>query len=137
MQNKSVKKALKCLYDRCFVSKTVMTTRNLAIICKRFYGLTLVRKREITYSRSTNTYDHCKSIDHDHLLKNFPVIFFKYFGISVSEDSKCLLLTFWLPKLYNCVADTKFIIAAPTCSVEPLLRFITCVSKLICNQLNS
>ena len=60
-------------------------------------------------------------------LKNILVIFFKYFEIYVSEDKKTSTINYRLPKLFNSPTEAKFIIAALTCSVKLLFKFITCV----------
>ena len=54
----------------------------------------------ITNSQLTNTYEYCKKINIDTLLKHFHDLF-RYFRISVSEDNKHLPSIYWLPKLHK------------------------------------
>ena len=108
----------------------------MTLLLKRFYALTLFRELGINNSESSNTYEHSKNINHDNLLKKHSDDLWKYFETSVSEDSKQLPSIYWLPKLKKNPAKATFIIAAPTCSVKPLSKYITSCFKLIFNQVN-
>lgn len=52
----------------------------MALTCKKFNGLTLLRELGIT---NTQSYEHCKYMNYE----NSDVLF-RYLGISVSEDNK-------------------------------------------------
>lgn len=52
----------------------------MALICKKFNGLTLLRELGITNTQSN---EHCKYMNY----KNSDVLF-RYLGISVSEDKR-------------------------------------------------
>ena len=53
------------------------------------------------------------NVNHDFLLKRHPDDLSRYFGISFSEDNKCLPSIYLLPKLDKNPTKTRFIIAAP------------------------
>lgn len=52
----------------------------MALTCKKFNGLTLLRELGIT---NTQSYEHCKYMNYE----NSDVLF-RYLGISVSEDKR-------------------------------------------------
>ena len=108
MQNKSVKDALKDLHDRYVITPIEMTNGNVALTCQKFNTLTLLRELGIANSQSTNTNEHCKNINY----KN-PDDFFRYLGMSISEDNKRLASISWLTELYMNTAKVKFIVSAP------------------------
>ena len=109
----------------------------MTLICKRFYALTLFRKLGTTFSQSTNTNEHYKNINHYTLLKKHSDDFLRNFVISVSEDNKPLQSIYCIPKLHENPTKVRFIIAAPTCSLRKLSKYVTCASKLVFNNVNS
>ena len=52
------------------------------------------------------------------------------FNYKVSEIGKKFLNICWTPKLRKNLTRARFIIAAPKCSVKPLLKVVTVVLKL-------
>lgn len=74
----------------------------------------MFRKLEINNLQSTNTYDHCKNIYDDTLLRKKADDLLRYFGIYMLEDNKRLPTIYWLPKLQNYPTKARFIIVAPT-----------------------
>ena len=102
-----------------------------------YYALTLFKELGITNSQSAVTYEHCKDINHNTLLKNHCDDLFRYFRISFSEDSERLLSIYCLPKLNENSTKARFIISAPKCFVKSLSKYIASVFKLVFNQVNS
>ena len=120
---------LKDTRDKYVITPNDKANGNVALICKRFYALTLFRELGITNSQSTNTYEHCKNTNHGTLVKKYSDDLSKYFRISVSED--------YLTYTRKNPTKAKFIIAASTCPVKLLSKYIISVFKLIFNQVKS
>ena len=60
------------------------------LFAKYFYSFTLFRELGITNLQSTNTYDHCKNINHGTVLRKHSDDLLRYFGIYILEDNKRL-----------------------------------------------
>ena len=60
----------------------------MELIFKIFYAFILFRELRITNLQSANTYNHCKNIYHDALLREHSDNLLRYFGICILEDNK-------------------------------------------------
>ena len=54
--------------------------------------------------------------------------------MEVKEENKKFPNIYWTPKLQKNLSKARFIIAAPQCSVKPLIKSVTSVLKLMDKQ---
>ena len=138
LKNNDVKQSLSELHDKFILTPIDKATNNIAIICKRFYILTLLKELGLQNDSDgvTNTYELCADIEESDLFNNHSN-FLKKLNLKITEDNKRLPNIYWLPKLHKKPTKARFIIAAPKCSIKPLSKSITSVFKLLFNQIHS
>ena len=131
--------ALKELHKNYVICPIDKATGNVAIICKRFYAYILFKELNIpTIIRdmtTTGTYCSESTLSAEEIVKKHRDDLMSKFGLSVKEDNECLPHMYWLPKKHKDPSGSRFIVAAPKCSVKPLSKYVTSVFKMFYKQI--
>ena len=112
LKNNDVKQSLSELHDKFILTPIDKATNNIAIICKRFYILTLLKELGLQNDSDgvTNTYELCADIEESDLFNDHSN-FLKKLNLKITEDNKRLPNIYWLPKLHKKPTKTRFIIS--------------------------
>ena len=107
---------------------------NIAIICKRFYVIRLLKEvgalgdPSLTYQIS-----NADPID----IVNENVELCKRYNLDLEDRQKTLPIMYWTPKMHYNPSRARFIVSSAKCSTKPLSRIISKTFKLIFNQIQS
>merc|ERR1711965_1077273 len=63
--------------------------------------------------------------------------FLKGCDLKTDEKMEKLPSMYWIPKLHKNPIGERFIIASPECSIKPLLKDVTCILKLLQNNVTN
>ena len=134
-----IKSSLKQLQNDYILTPIDKANGNIAFICKRFYALTLLKELGIGPDNisTSYTYEMVNNVKSEEIVKNHENYMNKTFNISLKNDDKCLPSIYWLPKLHKKPTKSRFIIAAPKCSMKPLSKAITKILKLMYTQIEN
>ena len=135
MKNQECKQALKELHDHYVLAPIDKASNNIAFICKRFYAMVLIKKLGLDSNSGNETYIHLKEANKEKIIEDHVSTLHREFYLNVAEDSKVLPHMYWLPKLHKNPIKFRFIIAAPNCSVKPLVKTVTKLFKLFYKQI--
>ena len=64
-------------------------------------------------------------------------MFLKTCDLKTDEKMHKLPSMYWIPKLHKNPIGERFIIASPECSIKPLLKDVTCILKLLQNNVSN
>ena len=70
-------------------------------------------------------------------LKSNQFILEKKFNANLSSEDKSLRHKYWIPKLQKQPTESRFITAAPKCSVKTLSKALTSILRSLFNQINA
>ena len=139
LNDKSVRSSLKTLQDKFVITPIDKATGNIAIICKRHYANVLVKELDFNNTNTdldqtyTMVHDSCVSISNN-ILKDIKHMFNLD---NVQVENHCLPKMYWIPKIHKIPSKSRFIVAAPKCSIKPLSKAITSAFKLFYRQIES
>ena len=128
--------ALKNLQSNFVITPIDKATGNVAIICKRFYAMVLLKELGMSDNTSTETYKTLSS-SKDEIINSQTQSLKQRFNLDVNSDNQCLPQIYWLPKMHKTPTKFRFIIAAPKCAIKPLSKSITSIFKLFYNQIET
>ena len=63
--------------------------------------------------------------------------FLKTCDLKTDEKMEKLPSMYWIPKLHKNPIGERFIIASPECRIKPLLKDVTCILKLLQNNVSN
>ena len=139
INNENVLKSLKDLHEKYVITHIDKATGNIAIICKRHYASVLVQ--ELNYQNKKTT------LNPTYQKINEPISTIVKESISelknifridnISLENQCLPKMYWIPKMHKTPSKSRFIVAAPKCSIKPLSKAITSVFKLFYKQIEA
>ena len=79
---------------------------------------------------NVGTYERVKNVKADEIIQNHTSKLLNNFNLEVPVESKLLPHIYWLPKLHKNPVKSRFIIAAPNCSIKSLSKVVTKIFKL-------
>ena len=139
LNDTSVSNSLKLLQDKFVITPIDKATGNIAIICKRHYANVLVKELQFDNTETnldqtyTRIYDSSVSISNT-ILKDIK----RMFNLdNTPVENHCLPKMYWIPKMHKNPSKSRFIVAAPKCSIKPLSKAITSAFKLFYRQIES
>ena len=137
LSNTQLVDELNKLHERFVVVPIDKATGNVAVICKRHYANVLVSELGLKDNNST-TYIQINDTDPDHIVDKNLDDLSKRFGIKdIKSENSCLPTIYWLPKMHKNPTKSRFIIAAPKCSIKPLSKAVTQIFRLFYKQIES
>ena len=121
-------------------SKYVLTpidkaSKNIAIICKKFYVNCLMEELGIP-GNSSPTYG-LSTISKRAITESNNEISKKYLGKTLTEAQKDLPIIYWIPKMHYTPSRKRFIIASSNCSSKPLSSLTSRLFKHIFHQIKN
>ena len=112
-------------------------TNNIPFVCKRFYAQVLVKELGLGGNEGCTTYENITRQNTNRIIQNHTKQLRKNFNLEVPSESNKLPHIYWLPKMHKDPIKFRFIIAAPNCSIKPLLQTITKIFKLFYRQIEN
>ena len=139
LKEPSIKRSLKNLHDKFVIAPIDKATGNISFICKRFYADVLIKELGINNNgyNNSDTYTWIKNTTTDDLVSTHTDNLKKMFNIKVNDENKCLPSIYWLPKMHKNPIKSRFIIAAPICSIKPLSKSVTSIFKMFHQQIET
>ena len=107
---------------------------NIAIVCKKFYILRLLKELGISDTPS-NTYRISSSTSEN--IINLNVMLCKSYDLEVSDKHKTLPIMYWTPKMHYNPSKARFIVASSCCSTKPLSKTVSVIFRKIQDQIQS
>ena len=109
-------------------------SNNIAIVCKKFYILKLMKELGISDSQS-NTYKISSSKFEN--IVNLNIQLCKSYDLEVTDKHKTLPVMYWTPKMHYTPSRARFIVASSCCSTKPLSKTVSVIFRKIQDQIQS
>lgn len=133
----SLKEELNKLHEQFVVVPIDKATGNVALVCKRHYANVLISELGLQNNVST-TYVQLHDTDPNNIVTKNIDDLSKIFGIrDIKSENFCLPTIYWMPKMHKNPIKSRFIIAAPICSIKPLSKAITQIFRLFYKQIEA
>ena len=107
---------------------------NVAIICKRFYILRLLKELGLSTTPS-NTYQLSSSLSENIINLNAELC--KSYELEITDKQKVLPIMYWSPKMHYTPSRARFIVASSSCSTKPMSKVVSAIFRKIQNQIQS
>ena len=131
-----VKNALNNIHKDFVVVPIDKVTRNIDLVCIRFYASGITR--ELNNNSSTNTQNNAGGLSaNDVIDKNIRDLKIKFYIDNIPIENHRLSNMYWMPKTHENPIKARFIIASPTYSIKPLARTITSIFRLFFGQIQT
>ena len=130
------KSELKKLQSDFVIVPIDKASSNVAFVCKRHYATVI--KNELRFSLPADdsmTYKLIKTPPASVIKRHFK--FLQTCDLKTDEKMEKLPSMYWIPKLHKNPIGERFIIASPECSIKPLLKDVTCILKLLQNNVSN
>ena len=124
-------KVLKKLQNNFVFVPIDKASNNIAIICKQYYALVILKELDINNigsNSSVSTYELSIKSSNDIITEH--VNFQSSLGLEVKEEFKNLSKHYWTPKMHKQIVAERFITAS---SLKPLAKEVTKIFKCIFN----
>ena len=113
-----MKSELKKLHDRDVICPIDKAANNVAVICKKFYALVLMKELGLISNNNNNTYNTVTGNTEDEIVtSNVSDLKAKFKVNKISKENLRLPQMHWIPKLHKSPIKARFIIAASHCSI--------------------
>ena len=109
-------------------------SKNIAIVCKKFYICRLMQELGISDSPS-NTYQLSSSVSENIISLNVELC--KSYDLEVIEKHKTLPIMYWTPKMHYTPSRARFIVASSSCSTKPMSKAVSIIFKKVQSQIQS
>jgi hypothetical protein len=135
LQDKSVLDYLSSFHKQFVIAPIDKASKNVAMICKRFYITKILDELGIPGNRSpTYLLSH---LNRDSLIETNNMLCKKFLNRELLESQKSLPVIYWMPKMHYTPSRQRFIIASSTCSTKPLSKLASKIFKHIFNQIRN
>ena len=126
---------LKSIHSKYVITPIDKASKNIAIICKKFYINSLMTELGIPGNNST-TYHLSSECTKDIVDANNRMCK-KFLYKDLVQSEQCLPIVYWIPKMHYTPPRRRFIIASSTCSTKPLSKLVSMAFKHIFNQIRN
>ena len=110
-------------------------SNNVAIVCKRFYIVSILDELGIP-GNSSPTYKLVNKAAIS-IIDDNAILVQSILGENLDERSRSLPSIYWMPKMHYTPCRKRFIIASAQCSTKPLSKVVSKLFKHICNQIRN
>ena len=134
----AAKAELKRLQSHFVIVPIDKASSNVSFICKQHYATVI--KNELRFSLPITpddkiTYKKINKTSSSIIKSHFKDL--KKYNLKTDEKMEKLPSMYWIPKLHKNPIGERFIIASPECSIKPLLKDVTCILKLLQNNVTN
>ena len=138
LKETAIANELKHLHKKYVIVPIDKANGNVAFICQRHYAQVLIDELGINNinNNKTNTYINVTKSAEKIIADNTSFLKQK-FKLEVDKTNQKLPNIYWTPKLHKNPSKSRFIIAAPKCSVKPLSKAVTAALKLLYKQIEN
>ena len=138
LSTKEMTSALKNLHDKFVICPIDKAAGNVAVICKKFYAIILMKELGLIDNTLSSTYVTVNEKTAEEIInKNVSDLKRKFNINKVDKDHLRLPQMHWIPKLHKSPIKARFIVASPKCSVKSLSKDVTSVFKLFYKQIEA
>ena len=135
LKDAEVEAYLTSIHSKFVLTPIDKASKNVSIICKKFYVNCLLDELGIPGQQST-TYGISER-SRDSILEENNNLCLKLLGKALKEKQMDLPMIYWMPKMHYSPSRRRFIIASSNCSTKPLSALASKVFNHIFKQLKS
>ena len=135
LKDKEVLEYLKTLHSKYVITPIDKASKNIAIICKKFYINSLMDELGIP-GNSSATYE-VSHIEKTSIINLNKTLCSKFLGKKLKESEEQLPTIYWIPKMHYTPTRKRFIIASSTCSTKPISKITSRIFKHIFQQIRN
>ncbi|CAF0815261.1 unnamed protein product, partial [Didymodactylos carnosus] len=119
---------LKALHEKYVLVPIDEASKNVAVICKRFYLEKILA--EIGYYTPSDTYKIDDKFDPSELIDSQCKVLKEDYNIDVADNMKKLPFIYWIPKFHKNPIKQRFIISSSYCCTKKLAKLLCCALRL-------
>ena len=134
LKDENVVRYLAEFHNKYVVVPIDKAANNIAIICKRFYVMRLLK--EVGALGNPGPTYQLSNADPIGIINDNVELCNRY-GLEVDDRLKKLPIMYWTPKMHYNPSRARFIVSSAKCSTKPLSRIVSNTFKLIFNQIQS
>ena len=134
LKNEEAIRDLTELHSKYVIVPIDKAANNIAIICKRFYVMRLL-KEVGALGIPDPTYQISDRSLMDIVMQNIDLC--EKFGLTLNEKQKTLPIMYWMPKMHYTPSRARFIMSSAKCSTKPLSTMVSNVFRLIFTQVQN
>ena len=135
LKDKEVLDYLTKLHSKYVITPIDKASKNIAIICKKFYVNSLME--ELGIPGNTSPTYKLANLDKVSIINVNNTLCSTFLGKRLKESEECLPVIYWIPKMHYTPSRKRFIIASSTCSTKPLSKITSKIFKHIFHQIRN
>ena len=134
LKDEEVVRYLSELHKNYVIVPIDKASNNIAIICKRFYVMRLL-KEVGALGIPDPTYQISDKRLMDIVTQNIELC--EKYGLKLDEKQKTLPIMYWMPKMHYTPSRARFIMSSAKCSTKPISNVVSNAFRLIFNQIQN